>query len=97
LTGAGLADLERAVLDTVLVGHVRADEAPLVSQPRHVDALRRARVHVDSALVAADGGWPEDCLAIDVREAIAALGEITGETVTDDLVACIFSEFCVGK
>jgi tRNA modification GTPase len=97
LTGAGLADLERAVLETVLAGHIRADETPLVSRPRHVDALRRAREHVTAALEARRAGWPDDCLAVDVTGAAAALGEITGETVTDDLVARVFADFCLGK
>ena len=46
---------------------------------------------------AAGEGWPDDCLAIDVRGAVAALGEITGETVSEDLVAKIFADFCIGK
>ncbi len=97
LTGQGLEDLEHTVLDTVLAGRLQADETPLVSRPRHVDALRRARAHVAAALQAKREGWPDDCVAIDVTGAAAALGEITGETVADDLVARIFSDFCVGK
>ncbi|MDI7278083.1 MAG: tRNA uridine-5-carboxymethylaminomethyl(34) synthesis GTPase MnmE, partial [Anaerolineae bacterium] len=68
-----------------------------VSRPRHAEALRRARAHVTAALEARREGWPDDCLAIDVRGAVTALGEITGETVSEDLVARIFSEFCIGK
>lgn len=96
-TGEGLAGLEQAVLDAVLAGRVQADEAPLVSRPRHVAALHRAREHVAGALRAQREGWPDDCLAIEVTGAVAALGEITGETVADDLVARIFSDFCIGK
>jgi tRNA modification GTPase len=97
LTGEGLDALEQVALDTVLAGRLQADEEPLVSRPRHVDALRRAREHVTAALDAYHAGWPDDCIAIDVTGAVAALGELTGETVTDDLVARIFSDFCVGK
>jgi len=97
LTGQGLEDLERAVLDAVLAGRLQADEMPLVSRPRHVDALRRARGQMAAALEARRAAWPDDCVAIDVTAAAAALGEITGETVSDDLVARIFSDFCVGK
>ncbi len=97
LTGQGLASLEQAVLDTVLAGRVQAGQEPLVSRPRHADALRRAREHVAAAARAHAEGWPDDCIAIDLRAAAAALGEITGETVSEDLVVRIFSSFCVGK
>ena len=97
LTGEGLAELERVVVEAVLSGRAPADETPLVSRPRHAAALRRAREHVAAARQARREGWPEDCLAVDVSAAAAALGEITGETVTDDLVARIFSDFCLGK
>ena len=97
LTGEGLDGLERTVLETVLGGHVQASEAPLVSRPRHVQALRRAQAHVAAALAAYREGWPEDCLAIDLRGAVSALGEITGETVSEDLLSRIFGEFCIGK
>ncbi|MCL6643974.1 MAG: tRNA uridine-5-carboxymethylaminomethyl(34) synthesis GTPase MnmE [Dehalococcoidia bacterium] len=97
LTGEGLERLERTVLETVLRGRVHAGEVPLVSRPRHAGALKRARAHVAAALEAHRDGWPEDCLAIDVRGAVSALGEITGETVSEDLLAHIFGEFCIGK
>jgi len=97
LTGQGLPELEQAVLEAILAGRMQADEAPLVSRPRHVDALRRAREQVAAALLAAEQGWPDDCVATDIRGAVAALGEITGETVSDDLVARIFADFCLGK
>ncbi len=97
LTGAGLDALEEAVLATVLTDRVQPDEMPLISRPQHVDALRRAREHIAAGLEARRAGWPDDCVAIDVREAAAALGEVTGESVTDDLVAHVFGDFCVGK
>jgi len=97
LTGQGLESLEQAVLDTVLAGRVQAAEAPLVSRPRHADALRRAREHVAAAARAHAEGWPDDCIAIDLRAAASALGEITGETVGDDVVARVFADFCLGK
>ncbi|HOG46507.1 MAG TPA: tRNA uridine-5-carboxymethylaminomethyl(34) synthesis GTPase MnmE [Anaerolineae bacterium] len=97
LTGQGLDALEQALLDTILAGRLQADDTPLVSRPRHVEALRRAREHVDAAACARREGWPDDCVAIDLRAAVAALGEITGETVGEDLVAKIFTDFCIGK
>jgi tRNA modification GTPase len=97
LTGEGLEDLEEAIVEVVFSGHVLASDEPLVSSPRHKDILKRALDHVVSAQGAHTQGMPADFVAIDLTSAVNALGEITGETVTEDLLETIFSEFCVGK
>ncbi len=97
LSGQGLEDLEQAILETVLSGKVMASDVPLVTNPRHKEALQEALDHVEAAREASTSDIPTDLLAIDVTAAVNALGEITGETATDDLLQIIFSEFCVGK
>jgi len=97
LTGEGLEELERTIVEVVFSGQVLASEEPLVSNPRHKDALQRALEHVISAQEAHAQGLPADFLAIDLTSAVSALGEITGETVSEDLLEAIFSNFCVGK
>ena len=97
LTGEGLGQLEEAILDLIFSGEVQASDTPLVSNPRHKRALEAALAHVRSALEAKASGFPVDLLAIDLTAAVNALGEITGETATDDLLEVIFGEFCVGK
>lgn len=97
LTGEGLEELEGAIVEVVFSGQVLASDEPLVSSPRHKDILKRALDHLASAREAHAGGMPADFVAIDLTSAVNALGEITGETVTEDLLETIFSEFCVGK
>jgi tRNA modification GTPase len=97
LTGQGIAEMEQAVLELVLGGRVSASDTPLVSNARHKDALTRALEHVQAAGQAQQDGLSADLLAIDVREAVDALGEITGETAGEDLLEAIFSRFCIGK
>jgi tRNA modification GTPase len=97
LTGLGLEDLEAAIVSTVLSGQVTATEAPLVTSPRHKEALNRALEHVQAAYSGCQDGQLTDLLAIDVTCAINALGEITGQTASEDLVETIFGNFCVGK
>lgn len=97
LTGAGIADLEQTIKTTVLAGQVVSADTVLVSNPRHRDVLRRAQAHLDSALVAHRDGIPDDLVSIDLTAAANALGEITGETVSDTLLEAIFGRFCVGK
>jgi tRNA modification GTPase len=97
LTGQGMDVMERAMIEMVLAGHVTAAETPLVSNARHKSALIRALEHVRWAELAQGNGVSADLVAIDVREAVDALGEVTGETASQDLLEVIFSRFCVGK
>lgn len=79
---------------------VRSDAAPSGAPPnlRHREALLRAAEFLDSAAErAASCGGPFDQAASDLRAALAALGEITGETATEEILQRIFSRFCVGK
>lgn len=96
LTGSGLDELENQIVEMVVRGDFSADEA-VVTNVRHEDALRRARKHLEDALCAVEQDTPLDLVVIDVREGLSALGEITGETVDDEIIDRIFADFCVGK
>ncbi len=93
----GLADVEEAISRVVLAGGASPSDALLVSNPRHKDALSRALSHLEAAKESLETGMPADFIAIDLTAAADAFGEITGETVTEDLLENIFSRFCVGK
>lgn len=95
-TGAGLHELGEAVAQTLLGGASLTGET-LVTNPRHRDALTRSAEHLRSAVQALDMGVPIDLVAVDVTAAVQALGEVTGESVGEDLLATIFSRFCIGK
>jgi tRNA modification GTPase len=97
LTEQGLRELEETIVETIFSGHVVASDAPLVSNPRHKQALEGAAEHVRAAEAANRRNVPTDFMAIDLTAAVNMLGEITGETATEDLLEIIFSEFCVGK
>jgi tRNA modification GTPase len=92
----GVAPLEEALAQLALAGAGQSDD-PLVASARHADALRRVAESLASALAALDGHTPLDFVALDTRAALEALGEITGETATADLLDQIFAEFCIGK
>ena len=96
VTPGGTAALEQAITSLVLGGNTHASD-PLVSSARHQDALRRARDHLTTARAELDNGVPLDLITIDLRSALEALGEITGETASADLLDRIFAEFCIGK
>ena len=96
LTGAGVAALAAAITRQLLGGAPQSSER-LVSNPRHRDALARASSHVQDALAGYEVGIPPDLLAVDLTAALVAIGEITGDGVQEDLLATIFSTFCIGK
>ena len=78
-------------------GGVIDANAALVASVRQFSALARARDALDHAIETIGAGYPIDLLAVDLRAAIGAYGEVTGETVTQDVLDGIFSRFCVGK
>ncbi len=96
LTGAGIEALEDA-LTGVLRGEAIGQARPAVITARQRAALDRALEHVRAAAVARHDGYPLDLLATDVRAALRALGEVTGEAVDEAVLSEIFSRFCIGK
>ena len=97
LTHEGLSKLEEAIADVALAGKTLYSESVLVTSTRHQEALRRVVEHLHASLASLEQGLPLDFVSIDLRAAYNALGEITGETASDDLLDRIFSEFCIGK
>ena len=96
LKGIGLAELEEAIVERVTRGPAVCEDV-FMARRRHVDALVRALAAFDRArsrLVADNAG---ELVAEELREAQDALGEITGAFAADDLLAHIFSSFCIGK
>ena len=97
LTGHGLPELEESLVELILGGEVMSSGVPVVSNSRHEDALNRALEHLRDARHTHESHMPADFVAIDLRAAIDVLGEITGETASEDLLETIFSNFCIGK
>jgi tRNA modification GTPase len=95
-TGAGLPELEAAIVRALQGGDV-APESIWISNARHQARLHEAVAGLDRAIEAAEAGFHHAALALDLRLAAEALGEITGETVTEDTITQIFARFCVGK
>jgi len=97
LDGRGLSTLVDCLVQAIFSGDAAQSTDPLVSDPRHRDLLRSAREALRRALVTLEEGGGLELVAVDLRDAVQALGEITGETASDDLLDTIFSTFCIGK
>jgi tRNA modification GTPase len=96
-TGAGFGELRKAFAE--LLGAGERGEQPRFStgNARHVDALERSRGALGRAAQSGQAGAPGEIVALELREAMTALGEVTGQSVSEDLLERIFSRFCVGK
>jgi tRNA modification GTPase len=94
--GQGLTELGEIVAHSLL-GNAPLTGETLVTNPRHHEALNRSVDHLRSAVSALEHNVPVDLVAVDVTAAVQALGEVTGETVGEDLLTTIFSRFCIGK
>lgn len=96
-TGTGLSELEDALAELVLAGKTVSSDSVLVTSVRHQEALQRIAQHLQASQLSLTQNLPLDFVSIDLRAAFEALGEVTGETASEDLLDTIFSEFCIGK
>ena len=96
LFGNGIPELEEGIFQTLL-GESQSTDGPVVISMRQKECLIRASEALARTKEGLSGGAEEAIIAIDLREALAALGEVTGESVSDEIIEKVFSEFCVGK
>ncbi len=95
--GIGIDKLESAILATIATGKLYAADTDIAINQRQAAALIRAQVALQQVLVTIESKLPFDFWTIDLRGAIQALGEVTGEEVTESVLDRIFSRFCIGK
>lgn len=96
-TGDGISLLSDLIENMFRLGEVVEKNEATVINMRHKQAIFEAEEHVENALSAIACGMPLDVLSVDLHDAIRALGEITGQTVSDEIIDEIFSRFCLGK
>lgn len=97
LTGKGIEKLKDAIKELIWAGEIRAEMLQVMINARHQEALTRARAAVQRAGEALRRDATLELVAMDLRIAMNAVGEIVGKTTTEDLLDSIFSQFCIGK
>jgi len=95
MTGNGINELKQEL--TKQVCDINPESLDFVTNTRQQECLRKARTSIEQALLGAQIRQLQDLISIDVKSAILALDELTGELITDDILNNIFDNFCIGK
>lgn len=93
----GIKELEQEIVNRVYSGTVKQAEGVFVNNVRQANALKEAQKYLEDCLNTIKMDMAEDFIVIDIRSAWEKLGEITGDTVDEDIIDQIFSQFCIGK
>lgn len=93
----GIEQVEDAIAREVYGGSDWQSGETFVTSARQMSALIRAREHLMTAKDGAESNLPYDLIEIDLKDSLSALGEVSGDTVAEDLLSTIFSKFCLGK
>lgn len=93
----GLAELEQMLVDRVYSGQVQEKEGAFINNLRQANLLEQAKEHLMAVVETINNDMPPDCIVVDLRDAWDKLGEITGDTVGEDIIDQIFTKFCIGK
>ncbi|HHQ2346006.1 TPA: tRNA uridine-5-carboxymethylaminomethyl(34) synthesis GTPase MnmE [Staphylococcus aureus] len=93
----GIDELEIQIRDLFFGGEVQNQDMTYVSNSRHISLLKQARQTIQDAIDAEESGVPMDMVQIDLTRTWEILGEIIGETASDELIDQLFSQFCLGK
>ncbi|MGI8408934.1 MAG: tRNA uridine-5-carboxymethylaminomethyl(34) synthesis GTPase MnmE, partial [Pyrinomonadaceae bacterium] len=93
---SGLTELQHAIIHPFAPQDV-TNSGFLVTDARHYDLLLRAKDGIESSLELLDKKTSEEIVLVGLHNALRFLGQITGETTTEDMLTQIFSTFCIGK
>ena len=97
IDGKGIEDIENSIENLVYGGEIVQKESLMVNNVRHIELLEKSRDSLRDALNMILANEALDFIEIDVKSAYEYLGEIIGETVSDDIIDEVFSRFCLGK
>lgn len=97
LTSEGLDQLEQAIADLFFGGNTGDKDASYLSNTRHIALLEKAEHSLAEVIQGIESGMPVDLVQIDMTRCWDYLGEIVGDSVQDELITQLFSQFCLGK
>ncbi|WP_242866823.1 tRNA uridine-5-carboxymethylaminomethyl(34) synthesis GTPase MnmE [Abyssisolibacter fermentans] len=95
--GEGINVLEKELVNMFFEGRIYTNNDIIINNLRHKNLLKEALLNIEDAMNSIKMNIPIDCLEVDIKQCWENLGRISGETITDDVIDKIFSEFCIGK
>lgn len=94
----GISEMEDEIYSYIIGNEVEnSSEKLVITNIRHKSALEKTKISIENIFETIESGYPMDLVAVDLREALDSLSEITGEISTEDLLDHVFKNFCVGK
>lgn len=93
----GMQELEEEIVSLVYGGKIKQEESLLITNVRHMELLDKARQAIGDAYAMVENAEALDFIEVDVRRAWELLGEMIGESVTEDIIDQVFARFCLGK
>ena len=96
-TREGIDNLYKEIENLIETKEISSDNEIIVTNTRHKSLITKAIISVDKSLETIENKMPIDIIVVYVKDILENLGEITGETVTEDIIKEIFSKFCLGK
>ena len=97
LSGKEIATIENEIKDMFFNGEIKESSEIYVNNLRHVNALKEARKAMEDVLYDIENEMFLDLLEVNLESCLSSLGEITGDTTTEDVLDKVFNEFCIGK
>ena len=96
-TLTGIEELEETIEEMFNISELNIENEIVITNVRHKNLIHKAAEEIKNAIVSIKNGLQIDMLSIDLQEALQNLGEITGESISEEVVKGIFAKFCVGK
>ncbi|MCG4565341.1 tRNA uridine-5-carboxymethylaminomethyl(34) synthesis GTPase MnmE [Anaerosalibacter bizertensis] len=93
----GIEELEETIKNMFYSGDVEVSDEIMITNIRHKNQLIKAKKNIEEAIEGIKLNVPLDCVEVDIRNCWDNLGEISGDTISEDILDKIFSEFCIGK
>ncbi len=93
----GIEQINKTISDIFKINEINIDNEVIVTNTRHKNLINKAIESTNNAQISLENNMPMDIVAIDIKNILENLGEITGENVSDNIINEIFSKFCLGK
>jgi len=93
----GIEEVENEIAKMVYNGDIQSSENEYITNIRHINLIKKAFNSINAAIDATESEIGYDFIEIDINDTYSYLGEITGDTIGEDIISKIFSNFCLGK